>query len=304
MPLLTIATRKSPLALWQAHTVQRQLQQLHPDLEVKLLKLTTKGDRILDVPLAKVGGKGLFIKELEVAILNGEADIAVHSMKDVPMEFPPGLALTTICQREEPADAFVSSRYKHFDELPEGAIVGTSSLRRQSQLLKVRPDLQMRDCRGNVGTRLAKLDAGEFDAIILAAAGLIRLEMPERINHLLDFQLSLPAAGQGAVGIEARDEPALKELLAPLNHHDTADRVYAERAFNQALGGGCQVPIAAHATLEGELLSLTGRVASLDGKQLLEVQIEGSRQQAAELGQQLAEQIRAQGADEILATLP
>lgn len=215
--IVRIATRQSPLALWQAEFVKAQLEHFHPNIKVELVTMVTKGDKILDTPLAKVGGKGLFVKELETAMLEGRADIAVHSMKDVPVEFPEGLGLEVICEREDPRDAFVSNKYKNLDELPQGSVIGTSSLRRQCQIRAARPDLIIRDLRGNVGTRLGKLDAGEYDAIILAAAGLIRLEMPERIASLIEPEQCLPAVGQGAVGIECRlDDERIKELLAPL----------------------------------------------------------------------------------------
>lgn len=301
MPVVRIATRKSPLALWQAHYVRDQLQSYHDNLDVELVLIKTKGDKILDTPLAKIGGKGLFVKELEVAMLENEADIAVHSMKDVPMEFPEGLKLQTICPRGNPHDAFVSNHYQSLDELPAGAIVGTSSLRRQSQLHQRRPDLVIKDLRGNVGTRLSKLDAGEFDAIILACAGLERLEIAHRITQQLPADLLLPAGGQGAVGIECRsDDRALHALLAPLEDIDTRDRVLAERAMNRRLQGGCQVPIGCFATLAGDQLELKGFVGSVDGKTLLEETLSGHRDDAEQLGVTLAEKLLARGADRIL----
>ena len=255
--VLRIATRQSPLALWQAHYVKERLMACHPGLTVTLVPMVTRGDIILDTPLAKVGGKGLFVKELELALLEDRADIAVHSMKDVPVEFPQGLGLVTICEREDPRDAFVSNTYASLDDLPRGSIVGTSSLRRQAQLLTRRPDLQIRFLRGNVNTRLAKLDAGEYDAIILAAAGLIRLGFEQRITSPISIEDSLPAGGQGAVGIECRSaDPEIHALLTPLHHADTAVRVTAERALNKHLNGGCQVPIACYAVLEGEQIWL------------------------------------------------
>lgn len=248
---LRIATRQSPLALWQAEYVKQQLELHHPGIRVDLLKFTTRGDKILDTPLAKIGGKGLFVKELEQALLAGEADIAVHSMKDVPMAFPDGLMLGVICPRETPFDALVSNRFAAFADLPQGAIVGTSSLRRQCQLRRLRPDLDIRDLRGNVGTRLGKLDAGEYDAIVLAAAGLKRLGLAERIRESLPAELCLPAGGQGAVGIECRsDDAATAALIAPLSCAATTRRVTAERALNKKLQGGCQVPIACYAIEE------------------------------------------------------
>ncbi|HID4613718.1 TPA: hydroxymethylbilane synthase, partial [Pluralibacter gergoviae] len=248
--ILRIATRQSPLALWQAHYVKERLEAHHPQLQVELVPMVTRGDVILDTPLAKVGGKGLFVKELELALLEGRADIAVHSMKDVPVAFPQGLGLSVICERGDPRDAFVSNHYASIDALPAGSIVGTSSLRRQCQLAASRPDLVIRSLRGNVGTRLGKLDAGEYDAIILAVAGLQRLGLESRIRQPLSPEQSLPAVGQGAVGIECRmDDERTLALLAPLNHPETAVRVTAERAMNTRLEGGCQVPIGSYAEL-------------------------------------------------------
>lgn len=300
--ILRIATRKSALALWQAEFVKAQLAHFHPSLTVALVPMTTKGDVILDTPLAKVGGKGLFVKELEVAMLEGRADIAVHSMKDVPVEFPDGLGLEVICEREDPRDAFVSNTIKSFAELPQGAVVGTSSLRRQCQLKAMRPDLVIKDLRGNVNTRLKKLDDGEYDAIILAAAGLIRLEMPERIADFIEPEVMLPANGQGAVGIECRtDDQRVKQLLAPLEHTETRIRVLAERAMNRKLEGGCQVPIGSFATVNDQTLTLTGLVGAIDGSKLIQHQLTGDCQQAELLGEQLAEYLLSQGADQILA---
>lgn len=302
MSVLRIATRKSKLALWQAEFVKAELLKLHPELEVELVTFTTQGDIILDTPLAKIGGKGLFVKELEAAMLDGRADIAVHSMKDVPMEFPEGLGLAVICERETPTDAFVSNHYKRFEDLPQGAHVGTSSLRRQCQLLAARPDLKISSLRGNVQTRLGKLDAGEFDAIILASAGLIRLELQDRLTQQISDDISLPAGGQGAVGIECRmDDERTKALLAPLNHPQTAQRVTAERALNRRLQGGCQVPIACYATLDGDELLLRGLVGSEHGEQIIRTQITGAAQDAEMLGIQAAEDLLRQGAAEILS---
>ena len=299
---IRIATRKSPLALWQAHFVQSRLQQLYPHLQVELLPMSTKGDKILDSPLAKVGGKGLFVKELEQAILAGDADIAVHSMKDVPVEFPEGLGLTIICERDDPRDAFVSTGFASIAELPAGSRVGTSSLRRQCQLRAQRPDLQVIDLRGNVNSRLAKLDAGEYDAILLAAAGLKRLGLQERISALLPAELSRPANGQGAVGIECRlDDNELLSLLAPLEHPQTRQRVLAERAMNRVLQGGCQVPIGAYAELEGDTLWLRGLVGLPDGSRILRAELRGAVGEPEALGQALAEQLLTQGAAELLA---
>ncbi|MGM0632404.1 MAG: hydroxymethylbilane synthase [Pseudomonadota bacterium] len=301
---IRIATRRSPLALWQAEFVRDRLLELDPQLNVELVKIKTRGDKILDVPLAKIGGKALFIKELEVAMLEGEADIAVHSMKDVPRDFPEGLHLSVICEREDPTDAFVSNHYSHIDELPEGAKVGTSSLRRQCQLMNHRPDLQVGFLRGNVGTRLSKLDEGQFDAIVLATAGLLRLEMQERIAWRMTPEISLPSGGQGAVGIECRrDDQWLNDLLKGLHHDDTADRVYAERALNHRLEGSCSVPIGCYAELEGDQLHLRGLVGEPDGSRVLRTEIRGPRTQGHELGVKAAEDLLAQGAGEILEAL-
>jgi hydroxymethylbilane synthase len=304
--LLRIATRESPLALWQAEYVKAALEGAHPQLRVELVPMTTRGDQILDSPLSRIGGKGLFIKELEVAMLEGRADIAVHSMKDVPMEFPEGLGLLAICEREDCRDAFVSNNYASFDALPQGAVVGSSSLRRQCQLRALRPDLQLKDLRGNVGTRLRKLDAGEYDAIILAGAGLIRLELRERIRELLPVERSLPAGGQGAVGIEGRfDDAETRALLACLHHENTALCVTAERAMNARLQGGCQVPIAALALLDapGKQLHLRGLVGSVDGSRILRSEISGAAHLSEELGVILAEDLLRQGASAILEAL-
>ncbi len=305
--LLRIATRKSPLALWQAEYVKSALEQAHPGLSVELVLMTTQGDKILDTPLAKIGGKGLFVKELEVAMLEGKADIAVHSMKDVPMTFPEGLGLVTICERENPSDALVSNQYSKLDDLPTGAIVGTSSLRRRCQLMHLRPDLDIRDCRGNVNTRLSKLDAGEYDALILASAGLIRLGMHSRIRSELPTTTSLPACGQGAVGIEARIEDTdTQALLAPLNHLETQIRVTAERAMNHRLEGGCQVPIAGFSQLTQGQLSLEGRVGAIDGSELLRIQQSlpltpsDALQQAEVLGHKVADALLESGAKRLL----
>lgn len=299
---IRIATRKSPLAMWQAEEVARRLTELHPELTIEYVKLTTQGDQLLDSPLAKIGGKGLFVKELETGMLAGEADIAVHSMKDVPMAFPAGLHLPVIMEREDPTDAFVSNTYASPDELPEGATVGTSSLRRQMQLLQQYPHLRIEVLRGNVNSRLAKLDDGRFDAIILASAGLKRLGFADRIRTCLPPEVSLPAIGQGAVGIECRvNDPAIENLIAPLNCKDTADRVIAERAMNTRLNGGCQVPIGGYAVLEGDMLWLRGLVGSTDGKQMLRAEGRAPRAQAHALGVQVAEALLDQGADKILA---
>jgi hydroxymethylbilane synthase len=302
--LLRIATRESPLALWQAEYVKSRLEAAHPGIRVELLPMTTRGDQILDSPLSRVGGKGLFIKELEVALLDGRADLAVHSMKDVPMEFPEGLGLAVICEREDCRDAFVSNKHASLEALPAGSIVGSSSLRRQCQLHAVRPDLVIRDLRGNVNTRLRKLDAGEYDAIILASAGLIRLGMSERIRQHLPPEVSLPAGGQGAVGIETRlADTATRELLIPLHHEATALCVQAERAMNRRLQGGCQVPIAALGLIDGDELHLRGLVGTVDGKRVLRSEISGNKHLGEELGDILAEDLLRQGAAAILEAL-
>lgn len=313
--VVRIATRKSALAMWQAYYVQDQLLKHFPNLSIELVPMSTKGDRILDSPLAKIGGKGLFIKELEVAMQNGLADLAVHSMKDVPVAFPDGFGLHCICERENPYDAFVSNTYQCFDDLPHGAVVGTSSLRRQAQLKAVRPDLTIKDLRGNVNTRLQKLDDGLYDAIILAAAGLIRLDMKTRIKHELDPSMCLPAVGQGAVGIECKnDDTLLIAMLQKLNHPQTAIRVSAERAMNAKLQGGCQVPIGSFAhfnqpdsNAHGEL-SMTALVASPDGTTVLKTS--GKVQcaiddigAAKKIGATLADALLAKGAKAILDAL-
>ena len=301
---LKIATRQSPLALWQANYVKDRLQQLYPDLTIELVPMVTKGDVILDSPLAKIGGKGLFVKELENALLTKEADIAVHSMKDVPMQFPEGLGLAVICQREDPRDAFVSHSYRTFAELPQGAVVGTSSLRRQCQLKALRPDLDIRSLRGNVGTRLSKLDNGDYDAIILASAGLIRLGLADRIASFLDVEQSLPAAGQGAVGIECRtDDMQVQALLAPLADAETTYCVRAERAMNNHLQGGCQVPIGGYAVLQQGQLYLRALVGDIDGSRIIRAEGKSPVENAEALGVQIAEQLLAQGADKILQAI-
>ena len=301
---LKIATRQSPLALWQANYVKDRLQQLYPDLIVELVPMVTKGDVILDSPLAKIGGKGLFVKELENALLNKEADIAVHSMKDVPMQFPEGLGLAVICKREDPRDAFVSNSYRTFAELPQGAVVGTSSLRRQCQLKALRPDLDIHSLRGNVGTRLSKLDNGDYDAIILASAGLIRLGLADRIASFIEVEQSLPAAGQGAVGIECRtDDVQVQKLLAPLADAETTCCVLAERAMNNHLQGGCQVPIGGYAVLQQEQLYLRALVGNVDGSQIIRAEGKSAVKNADVLGVQIAEQLLAQGADKILQSI-
>lgn len=320
---LNIATRKSPLAMWQAEHIKSRLESLYPELEVNLVTMVTQGDKILDTPLAKIGGKGLFVKELEQALYDGRADIAVHSLKDVPMQLPEGLILGTYCKRETPTDAFVSNTYDKLEDLPEGAVVGTASLRRQCQIKAFRPDLQIKSLRGNVQTRLSKLDAGEYDAIILATSGLKRVELSERIKQEIDIDISLPAVGQGALAIECRsDDEAVLELLKPLNDGQARIRLKAERALNRRLEGGCQVPIAAYAVIEKDsepsdqqifqkTLWLRGRVGSEDGTTLLkaEKRIELSGDQAAreaqaeQLGIEVADELLSLGADSILAAI-
>lgn len=304
MQLIRIATRKSPLALWQAEHVKQQLMHLNPGLTVELVGMVTQGDKILDTPLAKIGGKGLFIKELETGMMEGIADIAVHSMKDVPAELPPGFVLSVICERGDPRDAFVSNRYQRFSDLPVGAVVGTSSLRRQCMIRAARPDLQVESLRGNVNTRLKKLDDGQFDAIILAAAGLRRLGFDRRITESLSEDVSLPAVGQGAVGIECRETDTVTQaLVSVLQHEETQLRVTAERAMNAVLGGGCQVPIGGHAVVEGDQLTLTGLVGYPDGSKLVSDQVVGNKHNGSALGAQLGEQLLVQGAREILDSL-
>ncbi len=301
---LRIATRKSELALWQANFVRHSLEQSHPGLSVELVPMTSRGDKILDVPLAKVGGKGLFVKELEHALLSNEADIAVHSMKDVPMEFPQGLGLAVICERDDPRDAFVSASYSDLDGLPAGAVVGTSSLRRQSQVLAKRPDLKVSFLRGNVNTRLAKLDAGEYDAIILAAAGLKRLNMTDRISSFVAPERILPAGGQGAVGIECRlADKNCVQLISVLHHPKSAEAVGAERAMNRRLEGGCQVPIGCYAIHQQQQLWLRGLVAKPDGSECIYKEVRGEAAEGEALGESLAESLLAAGADKILTQL-
>lgn len=301
--VIRIATRKSPLAMWQAEHIQARLEALHPGLTVELVPMSTQGDIILDTPLAKIGGKGLFVKELELAMMEGRADIAVHSMKDVPMNLPEGFALPVICKRHAPTDAFVSNLYNAFDELPQGAVVGTSSLRRELQLRALRPDLVVKSLRGNVQTRLAKLDAGEFDAIILATSGLQRMEMDSRIRQELPAEVSLPAVGQGALGIETRaGDDEIIQLLAPLRDENTWLTVSAERAMNRHLEGGCQVPIGGFAELvdEGANIRLRALVGEPDGTLLLRAEQTGSAQDPEALGVAVAEALIAQGAKAIL----
>jgi hydroxymethylbilane synthase len=308
-----IGTRSSKLALWQAEWVKSELQRLQPGLGVEMNKIKTTGDKIVDVPLAKVGGKGLFVKEIEEALLSGGADLAVHSMKDVPTDFPPGLHLPVICKREDSRDALITAiqggdpagadqrKIKGLAELPHGSVIGTSSLRRLCQLLSIRPDLKIEQLRGNLNTRLRKLDEGQFDAIILAVAGVKRLGWAERITEVLPPEVSLPAIGQGAIGIECRiDDPFINDLIAPLNHQETSVCVSAERALLKKLEGGCQVPIAAYARLVEGKIVMDGLVGSITGDRIIKGHIEGDMGQAESLGITLAEDILSRGAKEIL----
>ncbi len=298
---LTIATRESPLALWQANWVKAALEKAHPGLSVKLLGMTTQADRMPYISLSEVGGKGLFVKELEEALLDGRADIAVHSMKDLPMVLPEGLCLPVMCEREEPWDALISTQYASLDELPKGAVVGTSSLRRQSQLLALCPDVQIKGLRGNVNTRLERIASGEFDAIILAAAGLKRLGFLDRATQIFHRDQFLPAPGQGVLGIECREaDKEIHALLAPLNDVVSYTCVQAERALCQRLGGGCQLPIAAYAEIKQEKIFLKGLVGSLDGKTILQAEADAFENQAEALGIQVAENLLHQGAARVL----
>ncbi len=301
MEKIRIATRKSPLALWQAEHVRHRLEEYYPGIQIELVTMTTKGDKILDTPLAKVGGKGLFVKELENGLLEGRADIAVHSMKDVPVDFPPGLNITVILAREDPRDAFVSGKYPNIEDLPQGAVLGTSSLRRQSQIRAMRPDLEITDLRGNVGTRLSRLDKGEYDAIVLACAGLKRLALTSRVTRPLEIEEMLPAIGQGSIGIECRDaDDRVLSLVQALDDNDTHVCTRAERAFNHRLQGGCQAPIAGHAQLADGIITLRGMVGSVDGRQLIRGTISGQAADAHRLGKELAEDVLSRGAAEIL----
>ena len=302
--IIRIATRKSPLALWQAEHVAERLEKIFPEVKTELVKMVTKGDKILDAPLAKIGGKGLFVKELEQGMLDGSADIAVHSMKDVPVEFPDGLHLAAILNREDPTDAFVSNNYASLDALPNNAKIGTSSLRRQCQIKEKFPDAEILSLRGNVNTRLAKLDAGEYDAIILASAGLKRLGMADRITESLDASTSLPAIGQGAIGIECRsDDKEINVILNALHDKETTIRVKAERAMNKRLNGGCQVPIAGFAEIQGEQLFMRGLVGAPDGSILYRAEMKGDLDQAEAIGIAIADDLLGQGAEKILQAL-
>jgi hydroxymethylbilane synthase len=302
--IIRIATRKSPLALWQAEHVAERLECTFPGCRTELVKMTTQGDKILDAPLAKIGGKGLFVKELEQGMLDGLADIAVHSMKDVPVEFPDGLHLAAILTREDPTDAFVSKHYSTLHDLPANARIGTSSLRRQCQIKQFYPDAEISPLRGNVNTRLSKLDSGEYDAIILASAGLKRLGMADRITQYLDAGVSLPACGQGAIGIECRsDDQQINEMLKVLHDSETGICVTAERAMNACLNGGCQVPIAGFAVVQGDQLFMRGLVGSPDGSVIYRAERTGGLDEAEAIGKKVAEELLAQGADKILRAL-
>ena len=299
--MLKIATRKSPLALWQAEFVKSRLQLLYPDLDIELVKMTTKGDKILNTPLSKIGGKNLFIKELELGMLDGKADIAVHSMKDVPYELPKEFKLGAILERENPFDAFVSNHFDSISDLPKGARVGSCSLRRIVQLKALRPDLDILDLRGNVNTRLRKLDDGAYDAIILACAGLIRLGFEKRIKQQLNSDQSLPAVGQGALGIEIRGgDESIRKLLEPLIHERTMNEVMAERSMNSTLEGGCSVAIGGYSITKDNVLELTGMVGNIDSNTILRVHENGSLKQPKELGEVVAQKLLAMGAGELL----
>lgn len=303
MKVLKIVTRESVLALWQANFVKNKLQALYPDMEIVLIGVTTEGDKILDVPLTKIGGKGLFVKALEEKLLNHEADIAVHSLKDMPAELPEGLLIGAILEREDPTDAFVSNKFSSIKALPSNAIVGTSSLRRQSQLSAIRPDLSLQTLRGNVNTRLQKLDNHEFDGIILASAGLKRLGLADRITEILPSQKMLSAVGQGALGIECRSKDAdIRHLISPLHHMPTAQCVLAERSMNAMLGGSCQSPVAGLAIINQDgMLKLEGMVATPDGQTILKAWAVGNPEAMHLVGKQVAEQLLEQGADRIIA---
>ncbi|MFT5425155.1 MAG: hydroxymethylbilane synthase [Gammaproteobacteria bacterium] len=306
MPLkkIRIATRKSPLALWQAEHVQAELIKYHPELEIELVRLQTQGDLILDRPLSMVGGKGLFIKELEQALYDNNADIAVHSMKDVTVDMPEGLVLPVMLKRENPHDVFISTKYKSIDELPQGALVGTSSLRRKCQLKAWRKDLNIKDLRGNVGTRLQKLNDGEYDAIILAAAGVIRLGLKDRISEFISTDIILPAIGQGAIGIQMRSgDDAVMEKISSLNDDNTNKQVETERIVSRRLFGGCQLPIAAYAEIDQKNIKVRGMVGREDGSEIIRESVSGFLEEREALGLQLAESLLKKGADEILKEL-
>ncbi|WP_036737520.1 hydroxymethylbilane synthase [Persephonella sp. IF05-L8] len=298
---IRIGTRKSKLALWQANYVASQLKKHFPDLDVELVKITTKGDKILDVPLAKVGGKGLFVKEIEEAMLRNEIDIAVHSLKDVPTYFPEGLGLVAITEREDPRDAFLSVKYSSLDEMPSGAVLGTSSLRRKAQILEKRKDLIIKDLRGNVDTRIRKLEEGQYDGIILAYAGLKRLELENKVKQVFEPDYMIPAVAQGFLGIEARlDDEETKRIISVLNHKESELRAKAERAFLKTLEGGCQVPLAAYSEMKNGKLKITGFVSDLEGNRIFKDSLEGNPENAEEIGKTLAEKLLNAGAKEVL----
>jgi len=301
MKTIRIGTRKSQLALWQAYYVRDRLLERHAQLQVELVEIVSEGDKTLDVPLSQVGGKGLFLKELEMALLEGKTDIAVHSMKDVTVTLPEGLCIPVICPREDPTDAFVSNEYASLEAMPKGGVVGSCSLRRRCQIQAAFPHLEVRNLRGNVNTRLARLDRGDYDGLILATAGLKRLEFHERIRQRLDTTLSLPAVGQGAVGIECREgDTETIELISGLADPETTIRLIAERAANERLGGGCHVPIAVHAELIEDQVHVRGLVGELDGSRILRAESRGEKEEAEALGQAVAEELIAQGAQVIL----
>ncbi|MEM6998770.1 MAG: hydroxymethylbilane synthase [Pseudomonadota bacterium] len=304
MKTLKIATRKSPLALWQAEYVKKRLLEIHSDISVELVSMTTEGDRFLEASLVDVGGKGLFIKELEQALLEGKADIAVHSMKDVTIDLPDDLDLPVILKREDTRDVFISNEYENIEQLPANAVVGTSSLRRQSQIKALHPKISLKDLRGNVGTRLGKLDEGKYDAILLAAAGIIRLGIAERITQFIPQSILLPAIGQGAIGIECRSgDNVVSDIIAPLNHGETSICVKTERAFSRHLFGGCQLPIAGYASIEGNIIKLTGLIARVDGSEVIKSEREGHITDIDNIGVALAESLLQQGGDQILQEL-
>ncbi|SNZ07922.1 hydroxymethylbilane synthase [Persephonella hydrogeniphila] len=298
---IRIGTRKSKLALWQANFIAEQLKKHFPDIEIELVKIVTKGDKILDVPLAKVGGKGLFVKEIEEAMLRKEIDIAVHSLKDVPTYFPEGLGLVAITEREDPRDAFLSVRYSSIDDMPEGAVLGTSSLRRKAQIMMKRKNLVIEDLRGNVDTRIRKLEEGQYDGIILAYAGLKRLGFQDRVKQIFEPDYMIPAVAQGFLGIEARlDDEKTKEIVSVLNHKESEIRAKAERAFLKTLEGGCQVPLAGYSEIVDGKLRITGFVSDLEGKRFFKDSMEGTPDKPEELGEKLAQKLLDMGAREVL----
>ncbi|WP_456464598.1 hydroxymethylbilane synthase [Persephonella sp.] len=298
---IRIGTRKSKLALWQANHVAELLKKYYPDIQVELVKITTKGDKILDVPLAKVGGKGLFVKEIEEAMLRNEIDIAVHSLKDVPTYFPEGLGLVAITEREDPRDAFLSVKYSSIDEMPEGSVLGTSSLRRKAQIMLNRKDLKIEDLRGNVDTRIRKLEEGQYDGIILAYAGLKRLGLQDRVKQIFEPDYMIPAVAQGFLGIEARlDDKETREIVSVLNHKESEIRAKAERAFLKTLEGGCQVPLAGYSEIKNGRITITGFVSDLEGKRVFKDSIEGSVEQPEKIGIELANRLLDMGAREVL----